>query len=131
MTTLRNISDLTGRALLAAIFLISGVSKISTYAATAGYMASAGVPTVLLPAVIALEIGGSVAIILGWQTRITALALAVFSVVAGALFHNHWQDQVQFIMFLKNLAMAGGFIVLAVNGAGALSLDSRRKAHAE
>lgn len=128
METSRNIAELIGRGLLAAIFLVSGVSKISTYAATAGYMATAGVPTVLLPAVIALELGGSIAIVLGWQTRVAALALAAFSVIAGIVFHSHWQDPVQFIMFMKNLAMAGGFAVLAANGAGAIGIDRRHRA---
>lgn len=80
----------------------------------------------LLPLVILLEVGGGLAIIAGWQTRIISIALAVFTVVAAVIFHNNFSDQMQMIMFMKNVAIAGGFILLAVHGAGGYSLDSRR-----
>lgn len=117
--------DLIGRVLLSAIFLISGIGKITGYAATQGYMASQGVPGALLPLVIALEVLAPVAIIVGWQTRIAALALAVFSIAAAVLFHADFADQMQSIMFLKNLAIAGGLFLIVAHGAGALSLDRR------
>lgn len=120
--------ELAGRILLALMFLLAGISKITGYAGTAGYMASAGVPGALLPLVIALEVGGALAIIVGFQTRLVALALAGFSVVAAALFHSNFADQMQMVMFLKNVAVAGGFLVLAANGPGALSLDAKRRA---
>ena len=122
------LGDLAGRLLLAAMFLLAGITKISGYAGTAGYMASAGVPTALLPAVIALEIGGAIAIIIGFQTRLVALALAGFTLAAAALFHSNFADQMQMLLFLKNVSVAGGFLILAANGAGAWSLDARRKA---
>lgn len=119
--------ELAGRILLALMFLLAGISKITGYAGTAGYMASAGVPGALLPLVIALEVGGALAIIVGFQTRLVALALAGFSVAAAALFHSNFADQMQMVMFLKNVAVAGGFLILAANGPGALSLDAKRK----
>lgn len=119
--------ELVGRILLALMFLLAGISKITGYAGTAAYMASAGVPGALLPLVIALEVGGALAIIVGFQTRLVALALAGFSVAAAALFHSNFADQMQMVMFLKNVAVAGGFLVLAANGPGALSLDAKRK----
>lgn len=123
--TLKKIGELAGRVLLAAIFLISGLGKIGAYAGTAAFMASVGVPAALLPAVIATEVLGAVAIIIGWKTRIAALLLAGFTLVAGVIFHSNFADQIQMVMFLKNVAIAGGFLLLVVNGPGALSLDRR------
>lgn len=125
-TSLHAAAELAGRVGLAAIFLLAGIAKIGAYDGNAAYMASAGVPAILLPVTIALEIGGALAIVLGWQTRLAALALAGFSVLTAALFHNQLGDQTQFIMFWKNIAMAGGFLLLVANGAGPFSLDARR-----
>lgn len=124
------IADLCGRILLAAIFLSSGVSKLSTYAATQGYMESQGVPGALLPAVIALETIAPLLLVLGWQTRLAALALAGFSLLTAVLFHWAPGDAMQQIAFMKNLAIAGGFLVVAAHGPGALSLDRRRGGNA-
>lgn len=124
-STLQKASELGGRILLAAIFLLSGLGKIGAYAGTAAYMTSVGVPGALLPAVIATEVLGAVAIIIGWKTRVVALLMAGFTLAAGVLFHSNFGDQIQMIMFLKNVAIAGGFLLLAANGAGALSLDRR------
>lgn len=126
MTTLNHVTHLTGRTLIAAIFLISGVGKIAGYSGTAAYMESMGVPGALLLPTIVLEIGGALAIIAGWWTKPVALALAAFSLVAGILFHGNFADPMQQIMLLKNVAIAGGFLFLAANGAGAWSLDARR-----
>lgn len=125
--TFKNLTDLTGRVLLAAIFLISGIGKIGGYAATAGYMASLGVPGALLPLVIVLEVAGAIAIIVGWHTRITAFLLAGFTLLAAAIFHSNFADQMQMIMFLKNVAITGGFLVLIAHGAGVFSMDHHRK----
>ncbi len=119
-------ATLIGRVLLAHIFLLSGITKIGGYAATAGWMEAMGVPGALLPAVILLEVGGGLALILGWQTKLAALALAGFSIIAALIFHNNFADQMQMIMFMKNFAMAGGLLYVAAFGAGAWSLDSRR-----
>jgi putative oxidoreductase len=111
--------------LLASLFLLAGIGKLGTYSATAAYMSSAGVSGALLPAVIATELGGALAIILGWKTRIVAGLLAGFSVLTALTFHNNFADQIQMIMFLKNISIAGGFLLLIANGAGPLSLDRR------
>lgn len=112
-----------GRVLIAAIFILSGWSKIAGYAGTQAYMQSMGVPGTLLPFVIALELGGGIAIVLGLLTRLAALGLAVFSIAAALIFHGA-ADQVQQIMFMKNLAMAGGFLFLVAGGAGRISVDA-------
>ncbi|MGW8227299.1 MAG: DoxX family protein [Gammaproteobacteria bacterium] len=119
--------NLAGRILLAHIFLLAGVNKITGYSGTQGYMEAMGVPGMLLPLVIILEIGGALALIAGWQTRLAAYALALFSIVSALIFHSNLGDQMQMILFMKNWAMAGGLLVLAANGAGAFSLDNRAK----
>jgi putative oxidoreductase len=118
--------ELGGRILLASLFLLSGLTKLSTYGATAAYMAATGVSSALLPLVIATEVLGSLAVIVGWHARIAALLLAGFTLLAGVLFHNNFGDQIQLIMFLKDVSIAGAFLMLVANGAGALSLDQRR-----
>ena len=116
-----------GRVLIALMFVMSGFGKITSYADTQGYMEFVGVPGMLLPLVIALEIIGGLAIVVGWQTRIAALALAGFCLVSAVLFHADFSDQTQMIMFLKNVSIAGGFLLLVGQGAGAYSLDNRQK----
>ena len=116
--------SLLGRTGLSLIFIISGWGKIAGYAATQGYMESVGVPGALLPLVIALELGGGLAIVAGVFTRWFALGLAVFSIASALLFHFNLADQMQAIMFWKNFAIAGGFLMLAASGPGALSLDA-------
>ena len=114
-----------GRIMIAAIFILSGFGKISGYEGTQGYMESMGVPGALLPIVIVLEIVGGLAIVVGWQTRIAAILLAGFTVVSAFVFHGDPGNQVQFISFMKNIAIAGGFLFLAANGPGAFALDNR------
>jgi len=111
--------------LLASLFLLAGLSKLGAYSATAAYMSSAGVPGALLPVVITTEVLGALVIILGWKTRVAATLLAGFSLLTALAFHNNFADQVQMIMFLKNVSIAGGFLLLVANGAGPLSLDRR------
>jgi putative oxidoreductase len=126
MTHLQTLAAPIGRLFLALIFIIMGISKIGSYAATQGWMESAGVPGALLPAVIVLEVFGGIAILVGWQTRIVALLLAGFSLLTAVVFHADFADQTQFIAFLKNVALAGGFLMLVAQGAGGFSLDSLR-----
>ncbi len=126
MNSLEKSANLAGRILIAAIFLLAGIDKVGGYAGTQAYMESAGVPGILLPLVILLEVGGAAAIVAGWQTRIVAALLAGFSIASALLFHANFADQMQSVMFLKNLAIAGGFLILATRGAGPLSLDARR-----
>ena len=126
MSQLIKITELVGRVLLASLFLLSGLGKLKAYAGTAAYMASAGVPAALLPLVIALEILGPIAIMIGWQTRAAAFLLAGFSLLSALLFHSNLADQMQMILFLKNVSIAGGLLLLVANGAGPLSLDQRK-----
>jgi putative oxidoreductase len=114
-----------GRVLMSAIFLSAGFGKIGAYAGTQAYMESMGVPGSTLPLVIALEVGAGLAVLLGWQTRISAFLLAGFSVLSALIFHADFGDQMQSILFMKNLAMAGGLLMLVANGPGRWSVDAR------
>lgn len=122
---LKGFGEIAGRVLLATLFLLAGIGKLSAYGATAAYMSSAGVPGVLLPAVILTEVGGALAIILGWRTRAVAALLAGFSILTALVFHSNFADQAQMVNFLKNLSIAGGLLILVVNGAGPFSIDRR------
>ncbi len=115
---------LTGRVLLAAIFVLSGLAKFADPAGTAAYVASAGLPAPTVAALGAalLETVGGIALIIGFRTRLVAIALAVFSVVAAAFFHADLGDQNQFIHFFKNVAMAGGLLQVAAFGSGRFAL---------
>jgi putative oxidoreductase len=123
---MEKISQFLARLFLGQIFLLSGIFKISGYEGTQGYMDAMGVPGMLLPLVILFEIGGGLTIVVGWQTKLVAIVLAAFTVAAAAIFHNNFSDQIQMILFMKNVAIAGGLILLAVYGAGGYSLDGRR-----
>jgi putative oxidoreductase len=119
-----NATLLAGRTGLALLFILAGLAKLGGgYVATQGYMESMGIAAGLLPLVIALEIGGGLAILAGLLTRPTALALAAFSVASALIFHFELGDANQFNAFFKNIAIAGGFLLLAAQGAGAYSLD--------
>src|SRR4026209_1441061 len=124
MTTTQKSAELLGRILIAAMFIDAGVPKIGAFDATQAYMASVAVPGALLPAVIALEVLGGIALILGYRTRIVAMAMAAFTVLAALLFHSA-PDQIQHILLMKKIAIAGGLLILAARGAGSWSLDAR------
>jgi putative oxidoreductase len=119
--------NIASRILMSQIFLLSGFGKIMGYAGTQGYMAKMGVPGELLPVVIAVEVGGGLALLLGFQTRIVAFGLAGFCIVSALIFHNNFADQMQMVNFLKNMAMAGGLLMFTQYGAGSLSIDNRAK----
>ena len=121
-------TQLSGRVLMSIIFITAGISKIGAYAGTQGYMESMGVPGGILPLVISLEVGAGLAVLLGWQTRVSAFLLAGFSVLSALVFHADFGDQMQSILFMKNLAMAGGLLMLVANGAGSWSIDARLQA---
>lgn len=128
MTTPQATFDLIARFLLAAIFVLAGIDKIGNYDGTAAYMSSMGLSAALLPLVIAFEIGAGAALIIGLFTRLSALALAGFSIVSALIFHSNTADPMQFILMMKNFAMAGGLLMLALHGAGPWSLDAKRQA---
>lgn len=127
-TNVQSALPLVGRIGIAAIFLLSGLSKLAAPAATIGYIASSGLPLPQLGFAIALlvELGGGIALILGYRTRIVAGILAAFSVATALAFHSALGDQNQFIHFFKNIAMAGGLLQVVAFGAGGWSLDARR-----
>lgn len=108
------------RVLMAYIFIIAGWGKVTAYQATSGYMESMGVPAMMLPLTILVELGGGLALLLGFQTRFAALGLAVFSLITGFIFHSSPEDAIH---MMKNLAMAGGLLFLVMHGAGKLSID--------
>jgi len=121
-----NLIELLARLFLGHIFLLAGINKIGAgYAGTAGYMDSVGVPGGLLPAVIALEIIGGLLVIVGFKVKWAAYALAGFTLVAAVIFHSNLADQMQMILFMKNISIAGGLMLLSVHGAGMLSVDSK------
>ena len=119
--------NLAARILMSQIFLISGIGKVTGYAGTQSYMAKMGVPGALLPLVILTELGGGLALLLGFQTKWAALALAGFTLLAGLIFHFKPDDQMQMISFLKNLAIAGGLLMFVRHGAGAPCIDQQSR----
>jgi putative oxidoreductase len=121
-----NIIQLLARIMLALIFIMAGVGKVMDPAGTAAYMKLMGVPGILLWPTIALEILGGIALIIGYKTRMAAYALAIFSLLAAFIFHRNFGDQMQMVMFLKNIAIAGGLLLLAVGGRTAFCWDNRR-----
>lgn len=131
MTNIQTFSAPLGRVFISTIFVMAGLNKISGYEGTAGYMDAMGVPGALLPLVIILEVVGGLAIIAGWKTRPVAFALAGFSILSAVIFHADFADQNTMIMFMKNIAIAGGFLFLVANGPGAYALDNRITAKRE
>lgn len=130
MQRFAKLSDPIARLLMATIFVLSAVSKLGTPEATQGYMSAMGVPAALLYPTIAFELVAGGLLIAGLFTRPVALLLAGFSLVTAAIFHSQFADQTRMIMFLKNLTMSGGFLLLAKDGAPGFSIDalrSRRK----
>ncbi|MBX7526512.1 DoxX family protein [Qipengyuania vesicularis] len=118
---------LAARIMIAAIFLLAGLSKIADPAGNIGYIQSVGMPapTLALWGAVAIEVLGALALIAGFKTRIAAIVLAAFSLVTAAVFHNQLGDQMQFVMFFKNIAIAGGLLQIAAFGPGSLSFDRK------
>lgn len=131
MKAFQDLAAPVGRVLLALMFLLAGLSKISGYAGMQGYMESMGVPGVLLPLVIAVEVLGALALILGWHTRIAAFLLASFTLLAALIFHSNIGDQTQYLFFMKNLSIAGGLLLVVSHGAGPWSIDNRQRIRGE
>ncbi|MGD9426036.1 DoxX family protein [Pantoea sp. NSTU24] len=114
---------LLARILMPILFITAGWGKITGYAGTQQYMEAMGVPGFMLPLVILLEFGGGLAILFGFLTRFTALFTAGFTILTAFLFHSNFAEGVNQLMFMKNLSIAGGFLVLGLVGPGAYSLD--------
>jgi len=118
-----------GRLLIAIVFIFSGFGKIMGPEATQGYIASVGLPLPLLSYLLAIvvEIGGGLLLLIGYQTRIIGLVVAAFTIATAVFFHNNFADQNQLISFMKNIAITGGLLQVVAFGAGAFSLDGRRR----
>ena len=121
--------DVLGRIFLSTLFLIEGINKISNYEGTIQYMESFDVPEYLAIPAIILEILFPLLLIIGYQTKIAALVIAIFTIVVAIIFHTNFDDQMQFINFFKDIAIAGGFIIIFVNGAGKFSVDYKLKSN--
>ena len=120
-----NILDLVARILISALFLLNGVFKISNYDETVGWMESFGIPGIFLMPAIILEIVGPILIILGYKAKIAAGLLSLFCIATAVIFHNDFSDQMQLGSFLKNIALAGGFLFIFINGTKDFSLDRK------
>jgi putative oxidoreductase len=134
MRALNLYGPLAGRILMALIFIFAGYGKITGFEGTVGYIASKGLPLPQLAAIgaIIVELGGGILLVLGWQTRLVAAALFIFTAITALFFHNFWavppdQAQNQMIHFMKNISMMGGQLFVVIHGAGALSLDGNDK----
>ncbi|MGP3592602.1 DoxX family protein [Vagococcus sp. WN89Y] len=123
MKKFEDVGFLVARILMPILFITAGWGKITAYSGTQQYMESMGVPGFLLPLTILLEFGGGLAILFGFLTRTTAIFTAVFTLLTAVLFHNNFAEGVNSIMFMKNLTIAGGFLLLAITGPGAFSID--------
>ena len=120
-----NILDLVARILISALFLLNGVFKISNYDGTVGWMEGFGIPGILIIPAIILEIVGPILIILGYKAKIAAGFLGLFCIATAFIFHNDFSDQMQLGSFLKNIALAGGFLFIFINGTKDFSLDKK------
>ena len=122
-----NILDLFARILISTLFLINGIFKITNYDGTVGWMEGYGMPGILIIPAIIIEILGPILIIVGYQTKITAAFLSLFCLATAVIFHNDFSNQMQLTSFLKNIALAGGFLFLVTNGSKKFSLDNKTK----
>jgi len=124
-----SVIDVLGRIFLSTLFLIEGTNKIFNYEETIQYMENFGVPGYLAIPAIILEILFPLLLIIGYQTKIAALVMMIFTIVVAIIFHTNFDDQMQFITFFKDIAIAGGFIIIFVNGAGKFSVDYKLKSN--
>ena len=120
-----NILDLIGRIFISLVFLLSGFNKIGNYEGTVDWMESFGMPGIFLIPAIILEVGAPILIIIGYKVKISAALLSLFCIATAVIFHNDFSNQMQFISFMKNIALAGGFLFLVINGAKDFSLDKK------
>ena len=123
MKKLEDTGFLIARILMPILFIVAGWGKITGYAGTQQYMEAMGVPGALLPLTILLEFGGGLAILFGFLTRFTALVTAIFTILTALLFHADFSQEPNSLMFMKNMTIAGGYLLLALTGPGAFSID--------
>ena len=120
-----NIFDLIGRVFISLVFLLSGFNKIGNYEGTVEWMESFGMPSIFLIPTIALEIVAPICIIIGYKVKLSAALLSLFCIATAVIFHNDFSNQMEFISFMKNIGLAGGFLFLVVSGAKDFSLDKK------
>ena len=125
LENMTKILDLIGRIFISAVFLLSGFNKIGNYEGSVEWMESFNLPEFFLIPAIILEIFAPILIIIGYQTRIAAAFLSIFCIATAIIFHNNLGDQMQFVAFMKNIALAGGFLFLVVNGSKGYCLDKK------
>ena len=126
-----HIVELVGRIFLSAIFLLAGVGKIFNYESTIEYMESFNVPAYLITPAIIIEILFPILIIIGYRTKLSAIILSLFAILLAIIFHNDFSNQMQLMSFLKNFAIAGGFMIIFVYGSNKISLDHFLKSKQE
>ena len=122
-----NLIDLTGRIFISSVFLLSGYNKIINYDATVNWMEGFGIPGLLLWPTIILEIFLPILIIIGYQIRLSAITLALFSIATAVIFHSDFTNQMQIVAFLKNFGLAGGFLFIAIHGTKDWALDKKKE----
>ena len=120
-----NILDLVGRVFISLVFLLSGINKIRNYEGSIGWMESFGMPGIFLIPAIILEIGAPILILTGYKVKIAAALLSVFCIATALIFHTDFSNQMQFVSFMKNIALAGGFLFLVINDTKNLSLERK------
>ena len=120
-----NILDLVGRVFISLVFLLSGINKIGNYEGSVGWMESFGMPGIFLIPAIILEIVAPILIIIGYKVKIAAALLSVFCIVTALIFHTDFSNQMQFVSFMKNIALAGSFLFLVINGTKDFSLERK------
>jgi|TARA_Y100001970_G_scaffold293098_1_gene437760 putative oxidoreductase len=122
-----NFLDLIGRILISILFLLNGFTKINNYEGVITWMESFGMPGILIIPAIILEIVGPILIIIGYHAKISAVLLSLFCIATAIIFHNDFSNQMQITSFLKNIALAGGFLFIFINGTKDFSLDKKFK----
>ena len=120
-----NILDLVGRIFISLVFLLSGINKIGNYEDTIGWMESLGMPGIFLIPAIILEIGAPILIMVGYKVKISAALLSLFCIATAIIFHTDFSNQMQFVSFMKNIALAGGFLFLVINETKEFSLERK------
>ena len=120
-----NILDLVGRLFISLVFLLSGINKIGNYEGSIGWIESFGMPGIFLIPAIILEIGAPILIITGYKVKIAAALLSVFCIATALIFHTDFSNQMQFVSFMKNIALAGGFLFLVINDTKGFSLERK------
>ncbi len=120
-----NILDLVGRVFISLVFLLSGINKIGNYEGSIGWMESFGMSGIFLIPAIILEIGAAILIIIGYKVKIAAALLSVFCIATALIFHTDFSNQMQIVSFMKNIALAGGFLFLVINDTKGFSLERK------